>query len=77
VASTAIVAPAPAPVVSAAVMRFNEDQGVAIKAAPRPPPPSPAWAALAAPAAPVETAKKRALTLEQQLADAQLKASMR
>jgi hypothetical protein len=117
--SSVLVTPAPAAAQPAAVMRFNDDQGVAITAAPRapaattavvaakpaPPRPAPRASAVgpalpdgtfglgrnesaapmtpavhaAAPSpAPAETAKKpRALTPEQELAEAQLKASMR
>lgn len=117
---SAVVAPGP----SVAVMRFGDDQGVAIKRSPRAPVPAPAVASAVAKAVPLrprtsaasggvgpalpdgtfglgasdgasvtttappapppapvapppESAKKRALTPEQQLAEAQLKASMR
>ena len=117
-AAPVVVAPAPPPALSAAVIRFGDDQGVAIKALPRfaaPPaaapapqvasspgsPGSPGSPVTARPVAPVmarpvapvmarpvapvmapvmapsDSAKKRPLTPEQQLAEAQLKASMR
>ena len=90
--SVAPVAPVAEPVVStvgsgtasgpAVVVHFAADQGVAIVASPvSPSPVSPAPAPRPAPRAaptPESAAKKRALlTTEQQLADAQLKASMR
>jgi hypothetical protein len=105
--ATALVAPPPSSAKPPSIVRFDDDQGVAIpalqsstsasaaaktarptprpthapasaasQAAPPPATPTPPPPAPAAPAA-VEAPKKKVLTPEQQLAEAQLKASMK